>query len=97
MTRIHDPKHHDAVTGELRSFPTMKRWAVTCVGSDGLRTLVYPNQGRNFKHTKEEAERWLAAFVGKHRKRLAHGRPETLEVRPVSCYLNGDAVGIYFD
>lgn len=96
MTRIHNPVHIGG-DGKERSFPTMTRWVVTYVGADGLRTLVYANQGRNFKLTKTEAEDWLSAFVGEHRNRLAHGRPETLEVRPVECYLNGDAVGIYFD
>ncbi len=80
-----------------RDFQTVTRYAVTAIGKDGLRSLCLPNQGRNHFDSKEAAEAWLAAFVGRHRDLLAHGRPETLEVRPVECYLHGDAVGVYFD
>lgn len=83
--------------GQKIEYETIIRYAVTHINKGGMRQLSLANQGRNHFDTPEAAEKWLAAFVGEHRSRLSGGRPETLAVRPVECYLHGDAVGIYFD
>ncbi len=76
------------------------RYALTHVGKYGLRTLISANQGRNFHDTREDALAALASLRGhNHPTRLAefYGSPDTLEIRPIICWNNGDACGIYFD
>jgi len=77
------------------------RFALTHVDKHGMRALTYANQGRNFFNTKEAADKRLAdTLANNSEERLADVfGPQsigTFEVRPVECYDNGDAVGVYF-
>lgn len=74
------------------------RYAITHLAANGLRTLMFANQGRNHYDTKEQADKALAEYVhvGDLRAKVLHDRAGTLEVRPVDCYEHGDAKGIYF-
>lgn len=74
------------------------RYAITYLAANGLRTLMFANQGRNHYDTKEQADRALLEYVhvGDLRAKVLHDRAGTLEVRPVDCYEHGDAKGIYF-
>ena len=74
----------------------MQRFAITHINSTGLRTLTFANQGRNHYATYAEAEEAMRMYEPELPKVLM-GRADTLEVREVECYENGDAKGIYFD
>jgi hypothetical protein len=86
------------------TFPTITRYAATFVNKDGMRTLMTPNQGRCLFDTMEEARKWLDAVIkpgtnSESTLASVYGPPDKRKfaVRPVECYENGDAVGIYFN
>ena len=73
---------------------------VTCIGRNGLRTLVGPSQGRCMKATREEAETLLTAMLASNsEEQLAsiYGGQAigTFRVDPFDCYDHGDPKGIY--
>jgi len=72
----------------------MIQFTLTHLGKDGLRTLVFANQGRNFYSTREAAEIALGLFERDLTVKLGF---QAIEVRAVECWDNGDAKGIYFD
>jgi hypothetical protein len=74
-------------------------YAITHRNRDGMRILTFPNQGRNHYDTQEAAVQALQQFRdnGSIRNVIGETGYRTLEVRPVTCYDHGDAVGIYFD
>ncbi len=90
----------DRVDSHHRS-KTVIRYAITHVSyhtvDTGIRVLTFSNNAYNHYRTRAEASRMLQAVI-------KHNSPETitkmyndsLEVRPVECFENGDAVGIYF-
>lgn len=71
------------------------RFAITHV-SDRLRQLTFANQSRNFYDTHEQAQLALDAFKPSLRDKLLGDKADSLDVREVECYDNGDAIGIYF-
>lgn len=74
----------------------MKRFAVTHINKDGMRTLSFGNQGRNHYDTFEDAAMMIDAMRRNNSpERIAqfYGTPDTLEVRDA----HGDAKGIYFN
>ena len=76
----------------------MQRFAITHYDKKtGLRQLTFANQGRNFYATNSEAEEAMAAFEPDLRAKILGEAANTLEVRVVDCYDNGDAKGIYFN
>lgn len=78
----------------------VRRFAITHINRDGLRTLSFANQGRNHFDTREAAEEHLAAVKKNNSIFTLHhlyGDVDKMEVREVECYLHGDATGIYFD
>jgi hypothetical protein len=75
----------------------MKRFAITSIGVDGLRTLTFANQGKNFYSTRREAQTALDIFKPSLRAKILFERADTLEVREVECWESGDAKGIYFE
>lgn len=80
-----------------------KRYAVTFIGRDGLRTFVRCNQGRDHFDTPAEAHEWMrAALSDNSAKRLneLYDGPTgvaSFAVSPIDCYDHGDAVGCYPD
>ena len=78
----------------------MKRFAVTHIDSDGLRTLSRANQGRCMFSTRELAEQWLREVI-EHTAlstlQSIFGDVSLMAIREVDCYANGDARSIYFD
>lgn len=78
----------------------MIRWAITHINQDGMRQLSFGNQGRWHYETALEAQQKLDA-IKLHTPidtlQMLYGDPDTMQVRPVDCYENGDAKGIYFD
>ena len=82
----------------------MKKYAITHINRDGMRTLTSGNQGRFFKTTKAEADKQLRAFMLDNRAAdreiseiYGNQAIGTFAVREVECHENGDAKGIYFD
>ncbi len=73
---------------------TIKRFAITHLAKDGLRTLAFANQGQHHYDTRELAESALLVMRSSLQYRLGL---VALEVREVECYPHGDAVGIYFE
>ena len=76
------------------------RFAITHINRDGMRTLSCPNQGRNHRDHKEDADKLLEVCTLNTASDLLaqiYGKQAvgTFEVRPVKCYDHGDAVGIY--
>jgi hypothetical protein len=75
----------------------MKRFAITHISpKTELRTLTFANQGRNFYVHREGAEEAIG-FFREGLRRVLGTAADTLEVREVDCYANGDAKSIYFD
>lgn len=83
-----------ALKTEEATMDTIKRFAITHLAKDGLRTLAFANQGRNHYDTKEQAEQALVLLSPDLKNKLGL---VALEVREVECYAHGDAVGIYFE
>lgn len=79
----------------LKEFKTHQRWAVTHVNADGYRVLTFANQARNHYESQAGAETALTQFAQGLREKILGSRADTLEVRRITCYENGDAVGIY--
>jgi hypothetical protein len=77
------------------SFPTKIMYALTYRGENDLRTLMRANQGRNHFETEEAANEYLAAVLSNNSADTLKMFP-FLEVRPVECYMHGDAVGCNF-
>ncbi len=75
----------------------MTRYAITNLNVHGQRVLTFRNQGRYHYDTMTEAEIALMEYQPLLREKVLGDRADTLEVRPVECYENGDAKGIYFD
>ena len=63
----------------------------------GLRQLTFANQGRNFYDTAEAAREAMALYEPDLRAKILGAAADTLDVRPVECYENGDAKAIYFE
>lgn len=75
----------------------MQRFAITHYDKKtGLRQLTFANQGRNSYATSQDAEEAMAVFEPDLRAKILGDMANTLEVRAVDCYENGDAKGIYF-
>lgn len=77
----------------------MTRYAITHIGKDGLRTLTFPNQGRHMFDSMTAAVLALMEYQNGEqsiRRVIGDDGYASLEVRPVDCYDNGDAKGIYF-
>ncbi len=78
---------------------TVKRYVVTHINKDGMRTLASAQQGRNTYATQEEAQKHLDAMLSNNSMdtlRSVYGFP--LEVRECECYPNHfDPIGIWFD
>lgn len=75
-------------------------YAITVCDKSGMRTLAYANQFRNFKQTRFDAEMQLKEWQANSPENLVQifgERACTLEVRPVECYRNGDAISVWFD
>lgn len=72
-------------------------YAITHINKDGMRTLIFSNQSRNHFRTKEGAQDSLELHKPSLRAKVLGKMADTLEVRPVDCYDNGDAKGIFFD
>ena len=76
----------------------MTRFAITHVSpKTNLRTLTFANQARNFYDSKEEAEQSMRTYKPDLQAKILGDAANTLEVRPVECYENGDAKSIYLD
>lgn len=78
----------------------MIRYAITKIDKGGMRSLATANQGRCFRDTPEDAQGHLAAILSNNSSdtlKSVYGDISKMEVRPVDCYENGDAKGIYFD
>jgi hypothetical protein len=60
-----------------------------------MRHLTFANQGRNLYATRTEAQEALELFELDLRAKVLGEMANTLEVREVECYENGDAVSIY--
>ena len=73
---------------------TKIRYAITCLDKNDLRVMAYANQGRNLSDTAEDAERTILKWRknSSENVKMLYGEPDTLEVRPVRCYENGDAL-----
>lgn len=94
--------HDDCPPSGCRHKPkTETLYAITCPNKSGMRTFIYANQRRHFKATRAEAVKHMKLI-------LSHTPAETLRqvfgehwgkmaVRPVECYVGGDAIGIWFD
>lgn len=81
-----------------------KRYAVTFVGKDGLRTFVAPaNQGRYHFDTPAAAHAWRRALLENNSRGQLEGLfngpagVASIAVSPIDCYDHGDAVGVYAD
>lgn len=75
----------------------MERFAITHYDSkSGVRQLTFANQGRNFYATREDAEKAMQLFEPDLRSKILFDAANSLEVRAVDCYENGDAKSIYF-
>jgi len=72
-------------------------FAITHVNRNGMRTLTFANQGRNHYDNAQTAQQALWDYQADLRAKLLGEAADTLEVRPVLCYDNGDAVGVWFD
>lgn len=72
-------------------------YAITHINKDGMRTLTFGNQGRNHFNTREGAQDSLELNKPQLRAKILGKMADTLEVRPVDCYDNRDAKGIFFD
>lgn len=89
-----DAAHRNGVSANAERI----RYAVTCEGADGVRGLA----SRNLKDTWGEAVLHLSAMVANNTRETlvsAYGERgvQTLAVREVACYANGDPKGVYFD
>jgi len=73
----------------------MKRFAITHVDINGLRTLTLSKQGRDTWGTREEAEQWLAAARDSLRCKSLGVLANSLRVDEVECYAHGDPVSTY--
>ena len=83
-------------------FETKIRYAVTHVNRDNMRTLTGRNVSHNHFDTTEAAREYIAEMLKNNTPALladVYGPQAlgTFEVRPVECYMHGDAIGIYFD
>jgi hypothetical protein len=75
----------------------MVRYAIThFVKETGLRQLTFANQSRNHYNDRKEAEKAMSLYEEDLRAKILGAAANTLEVREVQCYDNGDAKGIYF-
>jgi hypothetical protein len=77
---------------------TQIRYAITHIGSDGLRSLALANQGRNHCATREEAEEKLRQILNpatnsKSTLESVYGDLSKMRVDAVECYGHGDACG----
>lgn len=78
---------------------TLIRYAITKIDDHGMRTLATANQGRFFSNNELDARVHLGEILqNTHPDTLqsVYGDVSKMEVRPVECYENGDAKGIYF-
>jgi hypothetical protein len=71
------------------------RYQATHEREPGFRILSVPNQGRHHKDRKEDAQAWLDAVRESlvEKQVLTPAQAATLEVRPIKCFENGDAMG----
>lgn len=75
----------------------MQRFAITHFNKEtGVRQLTFANQARNLYDTRTDAEKAMSLFEPDLRSKILGDAANTLEVREVECYDNGDATGIYF-
>jgi hypothetical protein len=74
-----------------------RRYAITHVGEMGSRELTLENKWYNHYESREEAEAALVKLMPALRGNLLGPRADSLEVRPVECYPNGDAISVYFE
>ncbi len=70
-------------------------FAITHVNRNGVRTLTFANQGRNHYATADAANAAMRDYEPGLRAKVLGNMADTLEVRPVECYDNGDAVAIF--
>lgn len=79
------------------------RYVPTCVGRDGLRTLMRAGQGRETFAAPAEAQAWIDAVLANNpQDRLVSiWGPQawgTFEVRPCRCWPGHfDPMGVYFN
>lgn len=71
-------------------------FAITHVNKDGMRTLTFANQGRNHYETADKAFAAMREYEPDLRAKVLGDAADTFQVRPVTCYDNGDAVGVWF-
>ncbi len=77
---------------------SMIRFTITHENSmSGLRMLTFANQGRNFYDSQADAQVALELYRGDLRRKILGHAADSLEVRRVDCYDNGDARSIFFD
>lgn len=78
---------------------TVKRWVITHINKDGMRTLATAQQGRCTYATKEEAQAWIDAVMSNNSMdtiKSVFGLP--LEPRECDCWAGHfDPVGVWFD
>jgi len=77
-------------------------FALTHINRDGMRGLTRRNTGSSHFATQPEADQYLVDFnENNHESTLIQvfGKQSlgTFEIRPVECYMHGDAVGVWFD
>lgn len=75
--------------------PMKTLFAITHVNRNGVRTLTFVNQGRNHYATADAANAAMQDYEPDLRAKVLGNMADTLEVRPVECYGNGDAVAIF--
>lgn len=78
----------------------VRRWVVTHIGRDGLRTLTHTAQGRETFATREEAQAWIDAAKENTPSQLASvvGDVSTLRPIEIECWpAHLDPKGTVFD
>lgn len=90
--------HLDRDVRALRaSQPGPKRWVVTHVGKDGMRTMCFPHQGRYTMATREEAQAWIDACMKNTPDTAASVYGLPLEPRETECWPDSyDPKQVYF-
>ena len=75
----------------------MERFAITHFNKKtGVRQVTFANQARNMYDSRQEAQEAMELYETDLRSKILGESANTLEVRSVECYDNGDAKGIYF-
>ncbi len=75
----------------------MIKYGITHINGGGDRQLTFANHGRNLYSDPSECLRALEIYKPQLRSKVLGNRADTLEIRQVDCYENGDAKGLYFD